>query len=117
MALSQDRTQRAISELQSALNELSAEVAPKPEKRTPDNGLKGHHPLLRCFNRTDWYGWAGCETRNPKIAETAGLTVIVDGPEFCLYFGPNAEFVTRKTESHEAALALAGDFLSSLGVE
>jgi hypothetical protein len=35
---------------------------------------------FRPFTKTDWYGWAGCESKEPWIGESpSGHTIILDG--------------------------------------
>jgi len=34
---------------------------------------------FRDFTKEDWYTFAGCETKNPKIAEIYGYAVVIDG--------------------------------------
>lgn len=34
---------------------------------------------MRDFTKTDWYGFAGCETKDPMIGEVDEHTLILDG--------------------------------------
>ena len=31
------------------------------------------------FTKSDWYGWAGCETKDPLIGYNGDITIILDG--------------------------------------
>lgn len=34
---------------------------------------------FRAFTESDWYAYAGCETKHPRIAEIDGRTIVIDG--------------------------------------
>lgn len=35
---------------------------------------------MRPFTQQDWYGYSGCETKDPMIGEHGDFTIILDGP-------------------------------------
>lgn len=34
---------------------------------------------MRPFTKEDWYGFAGCETKDPMIGETGEFIIVLDG--------------------------------------
>lgn len=39
------------------------------------------HIVMRSFTKEDWYGFSGCETKDPMIGETpdGDFTIVLDG--------------------------------------
>ena len=39
---------------------------------------------FRDFTKEDWYGFAGCESETPQIAEDDNYTYVLDGSSLCV---------------------------------
>lgn len=61
---------------------INGDLIPTIQIKDPVEALRLlAHTVMRPFTKEDWYGFSGCETKDPMIGETPedDFTIVLDG--------------------------------------